>query len=132
MTGLDFSTILPEFVLAVFAMAALLAGAFFGKDAIARPILWASVAVLLLVGLMIGLGGRADQSAFYQMFIDDAFARFAKVTILISAAAVLAMSADYMSRHGLMRFEYPILVVLAATGMCIMVSAGDLLTFIWD
>ncbi|MDO5704307.1 MAG: NADH-quinone oxidoreductase subunit N, partial [Paracoccus sp. (in: a-proteobacteria)] len=105
MTALDFSIVLPEFLLAVYAMAALLAGAWFGKDAIARPILWVTVAVLLVVGLLIGFGDRTDQTAFFDMFIDDAFARFAKVVVLISAAAVLAMSADYMARRDLLRFE---------------------------
>ena len=57
----------------------------------------------------------------------DGFARFAKVTILLSAAAVLVMSEGYMKRRGLLRFEYPLLVALAAVGMMIMVSAGDLM-----
>ena len=128
MTALDFSTILPELVLAIYAMAALMAGAYLGKDAIARPILWATVTALLLIGLYIGSADRPQQVAFFGMFTDDAFARFAKVTILISAAAVLASSADYMQRHNLLRFEYPILVLLAAIGMMLMVSATDLLT----
>ncbi|MDP0926005.1 NADH-quinone oxidoreductase subunit NuoN [Paracoccus onubensis] len=129
MTALDFSTILPELLLAIYALVALLAGAYFGKDAIAKPIMWATVAALLLAGLYIGLGNQpAQQTAFYGMFIDDPFARFAKVTILVSAAAVLAMSADYMMRRGLMRFEYPVLIALAAIGMMMMVSAGDLLS----
>ena len=99
MTALDFSTILPELVLAIFALGALMAGAYFGKDALARPILWATVAALLLVGLYVGFADRPSQLAFFGMFADDAFARFAKVTILISAAAVLAMSAEYMARN---------------------------------
>ena len=48
MTGLDISTILPELLLAIYALAALLAGAYLGKDRIARQILWASVAALLV------------------------------------------------------------------------------------
>lgn len=128
MTAIDFSTILPELLLAIYAMVALLAGAYFGKDAIARPLLWTTVVALLLAGFYIGAGAQEPQVAFHGMFIDDAFARFAKVTILISAAAVLAMSVDYLSRHGLMRFEYPILITLAAIGMMMMVSAGDLLS----
>ena len=128
MTALDFSTILPELVLAIYAMAALMAGAYFGKDAIARPILWATVAALLVVGLYVGFADRPAQVAFFGMFTDDAFARFAKVTILISAAAVLAMSAEYMERHNLLRFEFPILITLAAIGMMMMVSASDLLS----
>lgn len=128
MTAIDFSTILPELLLAIYALAALLAGAYFGKDAIARPMLWTTVVALLLAGFYIGAGGQEPQVAFHGMFIDDAFARFAKVTILISAAAVLAMSVDYLTRHGLMRFEYPILITLAVIGMMMMVSAGDLLS----
>ena len=128
MTALDFSTILPELLLAIYALAALMAGAWFGKDDIAKPILWASVIALLVGAFFVGFSDRPDGQAFFGMFIDDSFARFAKVTILLSAAAVLAMSADYMSRHGLMRFEYPILIVLACCGMMMMVSAGDLLS----
>ncbi|MGY9049779.1 MAG: NADH-quinone oxidoreductase subunit NuoN, partial [Rhodobacterales bacterium] len=37
-------------------------------------------------------------------------------------------SQDYMSRRGLLRFEYPVLVALSAVGMMVMVSAGDLMT----
>ena len=62
------------------------------------------------------------------MFIDDGFARFAKVVILLSAAAVLVMSVDYMRRRDLMKFEYPILIVLAVVGMMMMVSSGNLMS----
>jgi NADH-quinone oxidoreductase subunit N len=62
------------------------------------------------------------------MFVDDAFARFAKVVILLSSAGVLVMAQDYMARRDLDRFEYPILVTLAVVGMMVMVSAGDLMT----
>ncbi|WP_312530853.1 NADH-quinone oxidoreductase subunit NuoN [Paracoccus sp. (in: a-proteobacteria)] len=128
MTSLDFSTVLPEFTLAVYALIALMAGAYLGKDKIARPILWVTVLVLLIVAAMVGLGDKTDGTAFHQMFIDDAFARFAKVVALIGAASVLAMSADYLDRFGLLRFELPILIVLALVGMMMMISAGDLLT----
>ena len=128
MTGIDFSTILPELWLAIYALAALMAGAFFGKDQIARPILWASVLALIVTAFYIGVTERPDQVSFFGMFADDAFGRFAKVTLLLAGAAVLAMSADYMDRHALLRFEYPILIVLASLGMMLMVSASDLLT----
>lgn len=128
MTNADFSLVLPEFLLAVFALGALLIGVYTSKDAIARPILWATCAVMLVLAAMIGLSPNGTGTAFNGMFVDDAFSRFAKVTILISAAAVLAMSADYLTRRGLMRFEYPILVSLSVVGMMMMVSAGDLMS----
>jgi len=76
---------------------------------------------------MIGLQGEGTNVAFGGLFTDDAFARFGKVTVLLSAAAVLVMSADYMQRRGLARFEYPILIALSVVGMMMMVSAGDLM-----
>ena len=47
--------------------------------------------------------------------------------ILFGAAATLALSHDYLARAGLMKFEYPVLILLAAVGMMTMVSAGDLI-----
>ena len=125
---MNFATILPEMALAIYAMAALMLGAFFGKDRLAGTILWLSVAAMLIAAFVVGFTGRPVSTSFWGMFIDDAFGRFAKVTVLVSAAAVLAMSADYLARTGLLRFELPILIVLAVVGMMVMVSAGDLLS----
>jgi NADH-quinone oxidoreductase subunit N len=128
MTSADISAILPEILLAVYAMAALMFGVYTTKDKTAPMLVWVTSAVFVLVGLMVGFGGDQSVSAFGGMFIDDAFSRFAKVMILFSAAAVLLMSQDYMERRGILRFEYPILVALSVVGMMVMVSAGDLLT----
>jgi NADH-quinone oxidoreductase subunit N len=75
----------------------------------------------------IGLTGEGTNVAFNGMFSDDAFSRFAKVLILVSSAAVLTMGQSYMSKRGLLRFEYPILIALSVVGMMMMVSAGDLM-----
>lgn len=127
MTPQDFSTVLPEVVLALFAMGALMFGVYTSKDKVAPLISWATAGLFLALALWIGAGGEGERAAFGGMFIDDPFARFAKVTILISAAAVLIMSQDYMIRRDLLRFEYPILLALAVVGMMMMVSAGDLM-----
>jgi NADH-quinone oxidoreductase subunit N len=128
MISADLNIILPEIVLAVFAMLALIGAVYTGKDKLAPVLVWASAAVMLVMALWIGTTGGQDQTAFWGMFTDDAFARFAKVAILLSAAVVLLMSEGYMSRHGLLRFEYPVLVLLSVVGMMVMVSAGDLMT----
>ncbi|MEY4872007.1 MAG: hypothetical protein RLZZ563_1337 [Pseudomonadota bacterium] len=128
MTPQDFSTVLPEVVLAIYAMAALMFGVYTTKDKAAPLISWATAGLFLAMALWIGLGGEGERTAFGGMFVDDAFARFAKVTILISAAAVLIMSQDYMIRRDLLRFEYPILLTLSIVGMMMMVSAGDLMS----
>jgi len=124
----DFQIVLPEVIIAVCAMAALMFGVTAGKDKTASLLVWITSGLFVLMAVWIGAGGDGVRSAFGGMFIDDPFARFAKVTILLSAAAVLAMSRDYMQRRDLLRFEYPVLVALAVVGMMLMVSAGDLMT----
>jgi NADH-quinone oxidoreductase subunit N len=127
MTPADFSAVLPEIVLSLYAMAALLFAVYTGKDRTAPLLMWATSGLFVLLAIWIGAAGEGSRVAFGGMFNDDPFARFAKVMILLSGAAVLLMSTDYLSRRDLLRFEYPILIVLATVGMMIMVSAGDLM-----
>jgi len=123
----DLTVILPEIVLAVYAMLALIVAVYTSKDRLAPTLVWTTGGLMALLGLWIASGPGGTHTAFGGMIVDDGFARFAKVTILLSAAAVLVMSQEYMSRRGLLRFEYPLLVALAAVGMMVMVSAGDLM-----
>ncbi|MCU0802650.1 MAG: NADH-quinone oxidoreductase subunit NuoN [Rhodobacteraceae bacterium] len=128
MTPADFNTVLPEFVLAIYAMAALMFGVYTTKDKAAPLIVMATSALMLALAVYIGVGGAGARQAFGGMFIDDPFSRFAKIVILVSAAAVMLMSQDYMARRDLLRFEFPILVALATVGMMMMVSAGNLMS----
>ncbi len=124
----DLNTILPEIVIAVYAMLALLGAVYTSKDKLAPLITWATAGLFLVVALWIGLGGDGTTNvAFGGMFHDDAFARFAKVVILLSAAAVLVMGMGFLERLQMMKFEYPVLVALSVVGMMFMVSAGDLM-----
>ncbi|WP_027258431.1 NADH-quinone oxidoreductase subunit NuoN [Leisingera aquimarina] len=124
----DLTVILPEIVLALYAMGALLGAVYTGKDKLAVPLVWATAALLTVVAFWIAASPATTQTAFNGMFINDGFARFAKVALLLGAAAVLLIGQDYMARRGMLRFEYPILVALAAVGMMMMVSAGDLMS----
>ncbi len=123
----DYIIVLPEIILALWAMAALMVAVYTTKDKLAATLTWATAGLFVAVALWIALAGQGDRIAFGGMFNDDPFARFAKVVILLSAAAVLVMSQDYMTRHGMLRFEFPVLVALAVLGMMMMVSAGDLM-----
>jgi NADH-quinone oxidoreductase subunit N len=127
MLSADLMVILPEIILAVYAMGALLAAVYTIKDGAASLLVWATSGLFLALAVWIGLNGGGTNVAFNGMFIDDGFARFAKIVILVSAAAVLLMSEGYMTRRGLLRFEYPLLIALATVGMMMMVSAGDLM-----
>jgi NADH-quinone oxidoreductase subunit N len=124
----DIAILLPEIVLSVFAMAGLIAAVYTSKDGMAPVLVWLTAALLALMGIYIGLTGEGTQVAFDGMFINDGFARFAKVVILLSAAAILLIGKDFMQRDDLLRFEYPMLIVLATVGMMVMVSSGNLMT----
>lgn len=128
MTAIDLATVLPEVILAVYAMAALLFGVYTTKDGMSGVLTWATAGVFLALALFIALGMTGAQAGFGGLVVDDSFGRFAKVVILIAAAAVLIMSQDFMARKDLARFEYPILITLAVIGMMVMVSAGNLMT----
>src|SRR6056297_2904415 len=123
----DLNVILPEIVLALYAMAALLGAVYTGRDRLAIPLVWATAGLMALLAVWIGMSGAGTRTAFGGMINDDGFARFAKVTILLAAAAVLLLGQDYMARRGLLRFEYPVLIALSVVGMMVMVSAGDLM-----
>ncbi|MBW4984046.1 NADH-quinone oxidoreductase subunit NuoN [Mameliella sp. CS4] len=127
MISADLNIILPEILLSVFAMAALVGAVYSGKDKLAPLLVWITSALFLALAFWIGTTGEGTQVAFNGMFVNDGFARFAKVVILVSAACVLLMSESYMQRRGLLRFEYPLLITLAVVGMMMMVSAGDLM-----
>ena len=123
----DLNVILPEIVISVYAMGALLGVAYTGKDKMAGMLVWLTAALLTLMAVWIGVTGEGTRTAFGGMFNDDGFARFAKVAVLLSASAILVMGQEYMARRDMLRFEYPILIALAAVGMMMMVSAGDLM-----
>ncbi|MCY4260487.1 MAG: NADH-quinone oxidoreductase subunit NuoN [Rhodobacteraceae bacterium] len=123
----DVILILPELILAIYAAAALLWGVFVRHERIAGLLVWMTSAVMIGLGLWIGLAATGVGTAFNGSFIDDAYARFAKVVVLLSAGMVLMTGHDFLQREGILKFEYPILVAFAVVGMMVMVSASDLI-----
>jgi NADH-quinone oxidoreductase subunit N len=123
----DFSAALPEMVLAAAAMALLIVGVWRG-EASTRLVSWLSIGVLILVFLIAALGGGDRRVGFYGMFVIDAFALFMKALVLIGSAVTILMAMRYNEEQGIARFEFPVLILLATTGMMVMVSANDLIT----
>ncbi|WP_372890652.1 NADH-quinone oxidoreductase subunit NuoN [Rhodosalinus sp.] len=128
MTAQDLALLAPEIVLALYAIAALLGAVYTTEDALAPQITWATAAVFVALAAWIATRGPGAEEAFGGLVVVDGFSRFTKAALLLSAAAVLAISQDYMQRRGLLRFEYPLLVALSVVGMMVMVSAGDLMS----
>ncbi len=123
----EYALVAPEIIMAVGAMALLMLGAFGGGDEKSELILWASVLLMLVVGAWIATDSPVTTRAFGGAFVNDGFARFGKVVILFASAAMLLLGHGYLVRRGIMRFEYPILIVLATLGMMLMASSGDLM-----
>src|SRR5207244_1480120 len=82
------------------------------------------VATLVIAGVL----GGPRQIGFYGMFVTDAFAVFMKVLVLLGSAVTIIMGLRYNEEHGIARFEFPVLVLLATAGMMVMISANDLIT----
>ena len=123
----DISLALPEILLAGLAMALLIFGAFRGESS-TREVSWLAIAALILVLVVANLGGGQRRVGFSGMFVSDAFALFMKSLVLVGSATTILMGLRYNEEQKIARFEFPVLVVLATTGMMVMISANDLIT----
>jgi len=86
--------------------------------------------VLVLIGILVLAArlGLDRRIGFYGMFVTDAFALFMKTLVLIGSAVAIVMAMRFNEEHQIARFEFPVLILLATTGMMVMVSANDLIT----
>ncbi|GAU84883.1 NADH-quinone oxidoreductase subunit NuoN [Bosea sp. BIWAKO-01] len=116
---------LPEITLAIGAIAMVLYGAIRGEGA--TRTLEAIGLALLALALVLVLSGTGKAVTFNGGFVADGFGRFMKALTLIGAGAAIVLAGDFMRRDGSMRFEFPVLVVLATIGMMMMISANDLI-----
>lgn len=118
---------LPELLLAVGSMVLLIVGVFVG-DKSTGNISYASVGLLLIALVLTLMGPQNGGSIFDGAFQIDAFAVYVKVIIFAAAAMAILMSQNFFDGYAAERFEYPVLIVLAAFGMALMVSASDLIS----
>jgi NADH-quinone oxidoreductase subunit N len=122
----DLIPALPELVLAIGAMALLMLGAFRGEGT-AVLISWLAIALLAVAGVVVVMLPAGTLVTFGGSFIVDPFARFLKLLALTGSAFAIFMSFDYLAFEKQQRFEYPVLILLATTGMLMLISAADLI-----
>lgn len=116
----------PELWLALSAMALLMFGVFRG-DGSTRAVSWLAVLALLIAIALVATQPAETVATFGGLFVADGFGRFAKVLILLGSAFAIVLSLGYNRYERMERFEYPVLILLASTGMMMMVSANDLI-----
>jgi len=126
-TTADIYPVLPELVLAIMAMVLLMYGVFRG-DKSAGSVSWLAVLSLLTVGIIMSFLPESMQSAFAGQFVVDQFAHFMKWLVILGSAIAVLMSMNYNEREGITRFEFPVLILFAALGMLLMISANDLIS----
>jgi NADH-quinone oxidoreductase subunit N len=146
MNGSSLYAAFPEIFLAAAAMMLLIAGVFCNERG-PRLIGVFSIVALLATGILVlklanivtpliemtnahTLQWKFDCygcAAFNGMFINDAFARFVKIVLLIAGALSLMLSFGWMKNAHIEKPEYPVLVLFSILGMMLMVSANDLL-----
>ena len=129
MTGLDFAAVypvLPELVLAAGAMVLLMMGAWRGDQSTAALSGFA-VMLLILAGVLILLMPADKNVAFGGSFAVDAFSRYLKLLVLVGSIGVVLLSVEFLRDLQRRKFEYPILILLATTGMLMLISAADLI-----
>ncbi|HEY1560743.1 MAG TPA: NADH-quinone oxidoreductase subunit NuoN [Caulobacteraceae bacterium] len=114
----------PEVILAVSALVLLVWGAFDRK--VSAAFIGASMLALVAaaVAAVVGPHGRAFDGGL----IADTGAMFSKVVIYVASALAIPVGQRWFRTRGIDRFEYPVLVILAALGMGMMVAAGDLIS----
>ncbi len=119
----------PELFLVAGAMTLLMLGVFRPEnDTESEMIGWLAVAVLIGTGYLIWQQPAVTQALFDRSFLADNFARFMKLLALFGSAVALVLSFDHMKDGKYLKFEYPVLVLLATAGMLMMISANDLMT----
>jgi NADH-quinone oxidoreductase subunit N len=124
---MNLAPILPELILTAGGIVLMMVAAFLGRRG-SSLCSWASVA--LLIGAAIALVGQPSNAGalFDGQLAADAFGAFGKLIIYLCAAVAIIMAHSWFERDFEHGAEYPVLVLFAAVGMSVMVSATSLVT----
>jgi len=122
---MNWALALPEIFLAICGLAILLLGVLQRRDSSTICTMAVLAAFLITAALVM----QSDTGLAYSgLFINDAFARYAKLLILAGGALCAILSLDYNERQGIARFEFPVLMLFSTVGMMTMASASNLMT----
>jgi NADH-quinone oxidoreductase subunit N len=120
-----FNPAAPEVFLAGLALVLLLVGAFGGNRS--TPVVSAVAGLGLLVAAAMACTGELG-TVFAGSFVGDAASVFARAAIYVASAVAILLGDRWLARQGDSKFEFPILILLAAVGMGMMAASGDLIS----
>lgn len=117
----------PEIILSVGGLVLLMVAAYMG-DRSTRFVTWAASALFGVAALSLSGVAGSGGNAFDGLYSADAFSSFAKILIYVAAVVSIIIAPRFFAQDDKLRAEYPILVLYAAVGMGMMVSATDFMT----
>ena len=122
-----FAPLLPELILSIGGTILMMVAAFTGRRG-SGTVSW--LAVLLLLGATAALVGAPSHAGpVYDNFVSaDLFASFGKAIIFPAAAVAIIAAHGWFERGAEHASEYSVLIVFAAVGMSVMVSATSLIS----
>jgi NADH-quinone oxidoreductase subunit N len=122
-----FAPLLPELILSIGATVLMMAAAFGGRRA-SGTIAW--LAIALLLAATVALVGPASHAGpvFEGIVSADLFASFGKAIIFPAAAVAIIAAHGWFERGTEHASEYSVLILFAAVGMSVMVSATSLIS----
>ncbi len=122
-----FAPLLPEIILTIGGLVLLMAAAFAGRRGTAA-VSWLSVAVL--IAATVALTGAPSHAGpvFDGLLAADLFASFGKAIIFPASAVAIIAAHGWFERGSEHASEYSVLIVFAAVGMSVMVSATSLIS----
>jgi len=122
-----FAPILPELMLSVGGTILMLVAAFAGRRG-SRLVSWLAVALLLVATLAL-IGAPSHAGPVYDGLIAaDLFASFGKAIIFPASAVAIIAAHGWFEHDHEHASEYAVLIVFAAVGMSVMVSATSLIS----
>jgi NADH-quinone oxidoreductase subunit N len=122
-----FAPILPELILSIGATALMMLAAFAGRRGSALTS-WLAVALLLAATIaLVGAPSHAG-AVFDGLIAADLFASFGKAIMFPAAAVAIIAAHGWFERDHEHSSEYAVLIVFAAAGMSVMVSATSLIS----
>jgi NADH-quinone oxidoreductase subunit N len=130
----EIARLAPEIILTFFGIIVMMTAPFFERPiGTTQPrgahwLTWISIAGVI-VAFVATIHHRGNGGpAFYGLIAKNAFSVYLDCVILGAALLVLLGSAGYLERDNMAPGEFCALVLFAATGMCVMASATELVT----
>ena len=123
----EFVLLSPEILMAAGALLLLMYGVFAGDRVSGTANLVGMIYCIIAAFLVWQM---PDQRQYYLngFLVHDSFASYVKVVVLLGSGLALFMADAYARRHSIARPELAVLIMLAALGMMLMISAHDLLS----